>query len=234
MRKKDFDEQVDALSSLHEPVRRALYQHVAGQTTEVSREQAARAVGISRILAAFHLDRLVEAGLLEPMYRRLSGRTGPGAGRPSKLYRRANRQFALLLPERHYDVLARLFAEALESQQAAPGRNQLRAAARKLGKGLGNQAANRARGKTGERRRLGEGLRLLRDYGFEPSRQGEWIILRNCPFDALARDHRDLVCGANFALMEGFVDGLRARGLQARLAPEDGRCCVLLAAAPSS
>src|SRR5439155_1139106 len=105
---------VRAIAALDEPTRRSLYELVAAGHDEIGRDQAASAVGISRELAAFHLDRLVDAGLLEVGYRRLSGRSGPGAGRPAKLYRRTSRQFEVSLPPRRYEAIADLFAECLE------------------------------------------------------------------------------------------------------------------------
>jgi len=103
---------IDDVAVLSEPVRRALYAHVAEQPQPVGRDAAAVAVGVSRSLAAFHLDRLVDAGLLDVTYRRLSGRSGPGAGRPAKLYLRSSRQVELSLPARRYELAARLFADA--------------------------------------------------------------------------------------------------------------------------
>src|SRR6476660_3406874 len=96
-----------AIASLDEPARRALYEWVASSGRAVGRDEAAAAAGVSRALAAFHLDRLVKDGLLIPEYRRLSGRTGPGAGRPAKLYRRAPREVSVTLPARRSETAAR-------------------------------------------------------------------------------------------------------------------------------
>lgn len=222
----EFSDQVAALSSLRDPVRRSLYQYVAEQSDYVSRDDAAHTAGISRTLAAFHLERLVEAGLLEAVYRRLSGRTGPGAGRTSKVYRRARRQFRLSLPERRYDVLAEVFAEALDSGVRVPASERLAAAAEQFGARLGKQAASSIRGKGDQRQALHEGLRLLTEFGFEPIQEGDWITLRNCPFDALAQEHRDLVCGVNLSLMKAFVTGLGTSGVKTHLERAEGRCCV--------
>src|SRR5512139_1666519 len=104
---------IDAVAALGEPTRHALYDLVAGSAEPVGRDDAVTALGISRELAAFHLDRLVEAGLLETEYRRRSGRTGPGAGRPAKLYRRAGHEIEVSLPPRRYDRAAALMATAL-------------------------------------------------------------------------------------------------------------------------
>ena len=103
------------LAALAEPVRRRLYDFVAGAVEPVDRDEAAAGVGIARPLAAFHLDRLASAGLLDVVYRRRSGRTGPGAGRPAKFYlRAAGREFGVSLPPRAYDLAAEILAEGVE------------------------------------------------------------------------------------------------------------------------
>ena len=107
-----------AIGLLDEPVRRRLYDWVVGQPEPVGREAAARAVGVSRAIATFHLDKLAEAGLLDSSYRRLTGRSGPGAGRPARVYLRASREFSVSLPERRYARAADLFAAALHAVEA--------------------------------------------------------------------------------------------------------------------
>src|SRR5688572_10198722 len=110
--------ELDAMAALREPTRRRLYQYVERQLEAVSRDEAAEAIGITRALAAFHLDKLVEVGVLKAEYRRLSGRSGPGAGRTSKLYRRSRNQFAVSLPHRNHELLARLLAASFGSSAA--------------------------------------------------------------------------------------------------------------------
>ena len=138
-----LDDQLGSLQPLHHPVRRSLYRYVAGQPGEVSRDQAASAVGVQRSLAAFHLDNLVEGGLLEASYRRLNGRTGPGAGRPAKLYRRSERQYQVSLPPRQYELAAVLLAEALEAEGSAAADAVVAVARRRSG------TANAGRGPRG-------------------------------------------------------------------------------------
>src|SRR5512143_226320 len=128
---------IEAVALLEEPVRRALYEWVIRDGDPVSRDQAAAGVGVSRALAAFHLDRLVDGGLLSPEYRRLSGRTGPGAGRPAKLYRRGPRQVTVSLPDRSYEVAAMLFADTIEGTQGEIPPEPLRVAAHGLGRSAG-------------------------------------------------------------------------------------------------
>ena len=104
---------VSAIALLDEPTRRRLYEFVAAQDEPVSRDQAGAAAGISRELAAFHLDRLAAGGLLVTEYRRLGARRGPGGGRPAKLYRRSREDVAVSLPARDYERLATDLADAL-------------------------------------------------------------------------------------------------------------------------
>ena len=226
MDRTPLPDRLDALAPLAEPVRRALYLHVAASSEPVGRDAAAAALGIGRALAAFHLDRLVDAGLLATEYRRLTGRVGPGAGRPAKLYRRADVQLDVTLPERREDVLAGLFATALEH---ADGSTALDAAAAEMGREVGRQARREAGADASAEARLSAAARALGPLGFEAVADGNRVTLRNCPFDRVAHDHRDLVCSTNTALMEGVVDGLGAEWIRARFDPDVGRrCCVLL------
>ncbi|MDQ3896467.1 MAG: transcriptional regulator, partial [Actinomycetota bacterium] len=132
-----LDRDLAAIGSLQEPVRRSLYDYVVAQPGDVSRDQAAAGVGVQRNLAAFHLDKLVEAGLLEATFRRLSGRTGPGAGRPAKLYRRSSSEHAVTLPPRHYVLAAELLAEAVEEADERPVGDTVTAVARRRGRRIG-------------------------------------------------------------------------------------------------
>jgi predicted ArsR family transcriptional regulator len=214
------DAQVAAVAALAEPTRRRLYEHVVRQPQPVSRDEAAAATGVPRATAAFHLDRLVDDGLLAIRFERRSGRTGPGAGRPAKLYRRAECTVSVSLPERRYDLAGELLAAALteaEGTGESPGGVLGRTAydrGRELaaGAGSGRQAV----------------LRVLEDNGFEPRADDEDIALANCPFHTLARQHTDLVCGMNLHLLEGVVDAVPDAGLTARLCPSEGACCVRL------
>ncbi len=223
---------IAAVALLAEPARRALYEVVVGADHPLSRDEAAAAADVTRALAAFHLDKLVDGGLLDHEYRRLSGRTGPGAGRPSKLYRRGSREVGVALPERQYQVPAELFATAMERLAGPTPPDALRTAAHDLGEGIGAAARQRT-GPRPSRRRLRAALEeTLEARGYDPTEtpSGE-IRLRNCPFHALVEDHRDLVCNMNLALADGILDGLGDDGLDARLDPQPGQCCVAIAAA---
>jgi predicted ArsR family transcriptional regulator len=216
----DRDTQVAAVAALAEPSRRRLYDHVVRQPAPVSRDEAAAAVELPRATVAFHLDRLVADGLLEVVFERRTGRTGPGAGRPSKLYRRADRAVAVSLPERSYDLAGDLLAAALTEAEAsgeAP-RTVLERRAFERGRELAARAGEGP----------GSVLQVLEENGFEPRTEGAGIALANCPFHRLARQHTELVCGMNLHLIGGVLDGVRASGLVARLHPEPGMCCVRL------
>lgn len=212
---------VSAVAALDEPTRRRLYDHVVRQPAPVSRDEAAAALGLARQTAAFHLDRLAAESLLDVVYERRSGRTGPGAGRPAKLYQRSTQQVTVSLPERHYELAGRLLAQALEESEATgePMRSVLHRRAHELGARL----AGRDRTDVFE---------LLEQHGFEPRRDGDAIVLGNCPFHALAREHTQTVCGMNLHLLRGVLRGLDDVGYQARLAPAPGHCCVRLEPVP--
>jgi predicted ArsR family transcriptional regulator len=220
---------IQVAAVLAEPTRRGLYDVVVGRHEPIGRDEAATALGISRELAAFHLDRLVDAGLLATEYRRLTGRTGPGAGRPAKLYRRAGGDIEFSLPQRHYERAAELMATALERLGSATGLDAVARTAHERGRALGADADAPGSAETsGGRGSVGRLLALLRGAGYEPEMEpaGD-VCLRNCPYDALVQEHRDVTCGMNLAWAQGVVEGLGASEIGVELNPEPGRCCVL-------
>lgn len=221
----------EAVSLLAEPIRAKLYEWVEAAGRAVGRDEAATALQISRALAAFHLDRLVAAGLLTTEYRRLSGRTGPGAGRPSKLYRPSSDEVAVSLPGRHYDVPARVFAETIEQLDASPAREVLSDAARATGLAIGIAARKRMGRRQGQKRLREALLEALAERGYRPRETAAEVRLGNCPFEALVEDHRPLVCGMNLALVEGLIAGLRDPHMTARLDPLPDLCCVAVSSA---
>ncbi|MEU4822517.1 helix-turn-helix domain-containing protein [Actinomadura sp. NPDC023710] len=212
-------EDIDAIALLQDPVRRRLYEFVAAQGREVGRGEAAEAAGVARTLAAFHLDKLVDAGLLEAGSRRLTGRSGPGAGRPAKVYRRSAAERDVSLPARDYRTAAGLLAEAAET---AGLDMELQDAARRRGRALRGQGAPFDD--------LDQLADVLAGRGYEPVLDDDGAVLRmrNCPFHTVAEQFPPLVCGMNLALLEGLVEGSRVR---VRMDPRPGWCCV--AAAPS-
>lgn len=207
-----------SLAPLADPVRRRLYEFVTDRTAPVDRDAAASGVGIGRPLAAFHLDRLAEAGLLDVEYRRRSGRTGPGAGRPAKFYLRPDRELTLSLPPRQYDLAAEILAEGIERRpEAAAG---VLEAARAQGANLAEAASGQGGGRDGL-------LGLLAAQGYEPFVEpGGVVRLRNCPFDALVDHHRALTCSMNLAMLEAAAVGVRPTGLEPIAQPQEGFCCV--------
>ena len=219
---------IEAIALLDEPVRRALYDWVVAQRRPVGRDAAAAGVGASRALAAFHLDRLADGGLLATEYRRLSGRTGPGAGRPAKLYLRGPREVRVSLPDRRYDVAAGVMAEALEEMSDVQPPETLRSAAHRVGEALGREARAAAGPRPTKTRRRAALIEALAARGYEPHDVDGDIRFGNCPFDALVERHRDLVCGMNLALAGGLLDGLGERRASARLDRQPGLCCVAI------
>lgn len=204
-----------ALSNLVDPVRRHLYEYVTSRSEPVTREEAATAAGIGRTLAAYHLDKLTESGLIEVAgYARREGCGGPGAGRPAKHYVRAARELSVSVPTRSYLLMASVLAEAV----AADTTGAVRTAAARAARQIGRAAADGSDLET-----------ALRGCGYEPARtkNGD-IMLRNCPFHQLARSHVDLVCGLNRDLIDGLLEGTGQGTGKAVLAPQDGRCCVVI------
>jgi predicted ArsR family transcriptional regulator len=224
MDRLDLERRLDALASLAEPVRLALYRGVAGREQGLGRDEAAAAVGISRKLAAYHLDKLAEAGLLEVRFERRGGRSGPGAGRPAKIYLRSARPLEVALPARNYQLIAELLADAVRADPSGAARAALERAARAAG---AENAVHADEDHSRPRDDAGVHTVLAR-HGYEPYDDEGVTRLRNCPFERLAQTHRELVCRANLAFVEGLVQGLRARGLRAVLDPRPGNCCVAL------
>lgn len=221
---------VAGLATLADPLRRRLYRYVVSSPEPVGREAAAEAAGVPVHTAKFHLDRLVEGGLLEVEFRRLTGRSGPGAGRPAKLYRRAAREFTVSLPERRYDLLSEILAEAAAGSidRRVPVDEVAPSVARRRGEEFGTARA----GSASNEQSLGRLAETLQDVGYEPRVTGGRMVLENCPFDRAAREHAALVCGLNLDFVRGVIEGLGCRGVRAGLEPSPGRCCVSAQSGP--
>jgi predicted ArsR family transcriptional regulator len=202
-----------AVTALADPSRRALYDYVRRQTHPVTREQAADAVGMSRGLAAFHLDKLADAGLLRARYQAPPDQPR-GRGRTPKVYLAAADGLTITIPERRYELIAEILADAV-ADDPAHADDAARRNAHERGHALGTRLRGSAL------------LDVLDGLGFEPG-DGAPTVLHNCPFHALAARHTALVCGLNHAFLTGLVDGLDAAGVQARLAPRSDACCVEL------
>jgi predicted ArsR family transcriptional regulator len=209
--------QLAKLCTLGDRTRRRLYDYVAERHRPVSRDEASAALDIDRSLAAYHLDKLVEHGLVTVSFSRPEGRSGPGAGRPAKHYMRATTETQVSVPARDYRLVADLLAKAIEADEAGVVRNTLARAAEELGRDLGVDHA-------------GPLTDVLASRGYEPFRDGDVVRLRNCPFHMVAQQHVELVCGMNLALMNGMLAALGDDLTDARLDPGPDRCCVAFAA----
>jgi predicted ArsR family transcriptional regulator len=215
---------VVGIAALADPLRRRLYRYVARSAAPVGREAAADAVGVAVHTAKFHLDRMVDDGLLAVEYRRLSGRSGPGAGRPAKLYRRSGHEFAVSLPERRYDLLSKILAESAEAsvRRRVPVDEVAPEVAHRRGVTFGTEREGSAPNESA----LDRLAAALDDGGYEPRVAEDRMVLENCPFHLAAQDHPELVCGLNLEFVDGVAEGLRCRGVTASLEPAPGRCCV--------
>lgn len=221
-----FTDNVSGIGLLADPLRREIYLYVCSQPTAVGRDETADALDIAHHKAKFHLDKLEELGLLDSEFARLTGRTGPGAGRPAKLYRRTPQEIAVSLPGREYELAGKLMADAIAAS-AASGESVIEA--------LHREAADRGRawGRTAmesqpRRKALDIASDALAEHGYEPRSVGTSVELANCPFHSLASEHAEMVCGMNLALVDGLVDEVDSVGLRCSLQPAEGRCCVVL------
>jgi predicted ArsR family transcriptional regulator len=205
----DDEHGLESLASLAEPIRRTLYEFVAASRAPVSRDEAAEAVGMSRQVAAYHLDRLADDGLLAVMFRRRTGRVGPGAGRPSKLYCRSGQVYDVSIPPRRYELAARILLDA--AREGHLDSAALAEVARRTGREIGRAGLEAA----------------LEETGYEPEVEDGETRFHNCPFHVLRDRDRETTCGLNHALVEGMVEGTGAE-VAAVLAPEEGYCCVRL------
>ena len=233
----DLARDAAGIGALADPLRRRLYEYVSAQPGPVGRDQAADAVGIPHHQAKFHLDRLAAEGLLESEYARLTGRTGPGAGRPAKLYRRAGRDIAVSLPHREYELAGRLMADAIaeSATTGAPAVAVLHRVAQDYGRTVGAAAVD-GRPPVDAEAALDLAVQLLRDHGYEPrytdpAGAAPEVHLANCPFHALAQAQTELACQMNHALITGVIEELVPFRPRARLCPDQNRCCVVLSPA---
>jgi predicted ArsR family transcriptional regulator len=216
-----FAQRVSKVGALADPIRRALYRFVARQEGAVSRDQAAEGIEVPRHTAKFHLDKLVDEGLLTTEFRRLTGRTGPGAGRPAKLYRRTRKEIAVSLPQRRYDLASHVLADAVErALDGTPMADALRDAS--------DQAAAVIleawpQDDADELSRVEDVLTRL---GYEPRADGDALALGNCPFHRLSADHRELVCGMNRQFVQSLRDQLGCEHLETADVDPGPGCCV--------
>jgi predicted ArsR family transcriptional regulator len=230
----ELEQRIAGIAALDQPIRRDLYRLLMTSDGWVTRDEAAAALDVHRSVAAFHLDKLVDAGVVQVRFERTSGKRGPGAGRPSKLYRPAADELSASVPPRHYDLAGSLLAAAVatSTRTGAPVGECLRVAARAAGRQLGEEAQEAAGAASGADARRQAVMGVLARHGYEPElgRRKE-IALANCPFHRLAEEHRELVCGMNLDFLAGLLEGIGPlSGLTARLDPAPGYCCVRIAA----
>jgi len=233
-----FAKRVTRLGALADPLRRRLYRFVAEQPDAVSRDQAADVVEVPRHTAKFHLDRLVEEGLLVAEFRRLSGRSGPGAGRPAKVYRRSAREVTVSVPSRRYDLAGQVLADAVErSLNGLPMAEAVSLASDNAARVV----VEAAQPKDGPQLNvIGE---VLAQYGYEPrfdsgdsgeSEEAGDLVLANCPFGRLAGDHRELICGMNREFIDAIARRLGCDGVEARPHQDETGCCVRVVRRPDA
>jgi predicted ArsR family transcriptional regulator len=215
-----------ALAALVDPVRRALYEYVRRQDHPVTREEAADAARISRTLTAFHLDKLVDSGLLRARYEAPADKQR-GRGRTPKVYEPVGDGLTLTVPPRQYELVGEILADAVADRSADAG-----AAAESYafahGRNIGASCQARPQDSTEPAAELTAAYAALTDLGFEP-RTGDALTLGNCPFHALAQRQPALICGLNRAFVSGLLAGLGAESLDAQLRPLPGACCVRVA-----
>lgn len=218
-----------AVAALADQLRRRLYEFVRRAQRPITREEAAASVGISRKLAAFHLDKLVEVGLLRAHYEPVGGVRK--VGRTPKVYEPSNLEIQLSIPQRLHDLLADILVDAVLSEAGdETARQAALRVARHRGTELGAAERDHVRpGRLGAERALTLAAAVLHRHGFEPHRATPTRLqLSNCPFQPLASKAPDLVCGINHAFWAGFMAGIQAPTVTTELAPRGGRCCVEL------
>lgn len=220
MGNRSHPDAVTAIAALADTSRRSVYEFVLAAAAPVSRDDVAGALGMVRGTAAFHLDRLAREELLTVSYRRLTGRSGPGSGRPTKLYAPTVREVSVSLPQRHYDLAAELLAAAVDesARTGEPVQETLSHAAAQAGRAIGAEGA------------LEDSLAR---YGYQPVREEDGsIIMRNCPFHRISKTHTATVCGMNLDLLAAATDVAGQSGSAAVLDPAPGRCCVRILPPP--
>lgn len=221
--------EIASVAALGDPIRQRLYEYVVDQAEPVSRDMAASGVNVARHVAKFHLDKLEEEGLLEAEYRRPSGKTGPGAGRPTKFFRRSSREISVSIPERHYDLAARVLAQAITASET--GGISIAVALEKTAANFGQLMAQEVQSKLGEassKTHVADAIsEVLDEHGYEPRKEEGRVVLANCPFHSLATEYTALICGINHNLMNALINELPP-SFKADLEPTPGRCCVTL------
>lgn len=203
------------LGTFSDPIRRQLYEYVVSSQEPVTRAEAAEFAGISRSLAAYHLDQLAEAGLLTSSYARPGGRGGPGAGRPAKRYARAAEEISISIPARSYRMLAGMLAKAVAADETGAVRSSLNESAAEEGRSAAAETPDT--------------FTALVARGYEPAENDNGdIVMNNCPFHQIAQQQPQLVCTLNHHLLRGYLNAKGEDPDRAELSPCPGRCCVVI------
>jgi predicted ArsR family transcriptional regulator len=228
MRMKNLDRDVKRLAILNDELRRAMYLFVRRRPHGANRVEVAEEFGVAPKLAAFHLDRLAGEQMLGFHYARPPGRTGPGAGRPAKVYEATDTELEVSLPERRYDLVGNLLVDSIAAA-GAPAVERAKSVAYEAGMAIGKrEREQRHLRPPGAERALSVAAGVLEEYGFEPSRDENEVSLKNCPFHALAQHAPGLVCEMNQGFCEGVMRGLGNENVRVDLEPTEGQCCVRL------
>ena len=206
-------DRIAAVASLTDAKRLQLFELVAASPRPLGRDELAETAGMARSTVSFHLDRLVQDGLLAVEFHKPAGRTGPGSGRPAKMYRPVGSEVGASVPDRNYDLAGELMAGAIEATEAeglAVGES-LRAVAFRKGRELAEGSAGMEE--------------FLAETGYQPEPDGDGgYLLPNCPFHRLSRSHAAVVCDMNGAFLRGAAVG--CGGAEDRVVPVAGHCCA--------
>ncbi len=222
---------VDAIGALAEPSRRAIYTYVIAQHGWVSRDDVVAALGFRKGITAHHLDRLEAEGLLASDRQRRNGRSGPGAGRPAKVYRRSTSEVDVSLPARRYDLASTILAGAVDAARSdgTPIDKALEKAARTYGDEIASRVEAECGDAGGSSAYREAFFSELAAEGFEPGDEENGVrVLHNCPFHGVAQVHTELICSMNHQMLD---QACRNTGLHAQLTPMEGGCCVRFTAA---
>ena len=144
---------------------------------------------------------------------------------------------SVTLPPRHYDLAGQILARAIEdaARDGVPVLPAVERAAVDAGHRLGAAQRPRDEGSAAvldDAAALDDVAAVLAAHGYEPRVQGDRVVLANCPFHALAREHTALVCGMNLHLITALLDELGRHDVLTGLDPAPQRCCVTLTTEP--
>ena len=196
------------VAALGDPTRRSAFFHVRASTEPQSKDHVAAALGNDLRLAGFHLDKLVDQGFLRAEFRRRTGRTGPGAGRPAKLYSTAETEVHVDLPERRYDVLASLLLKVAADESGAPTSEVIERVGFEFGLqvGLAEAAAGARSPSEAAQTAAREVAGILSRLGFAATTDGGGgITACACPFEDLAFRDPERICGLDRAIWRGIL-----------------------------